>query len=150
MLHGLYYNSYHDTSIKINAKHLWRFLYSSASLFVYLRSSLANTRTYAHIHTYAYAHLVDFAYQRFVCSRNVTQPETRSFELGFSQLYIRHTVSRCPPSLLVSVSRLISFILTLLCSSYVQIRTIEPASRRRLQIERITHALAVVTQFIKL
>ena len=112
MLHGLCYNSYHDTGIKINAKHSWRFLYSSASLFIYLRWSLASTRTYIHIHihTYAYAHPVDFAYQRLVCSRNVTQPGTRSFELGFSQLYTRHTVSRCPPSLLVSVSRLISLV----------------------------------------
>jgi len=46
MLHVLCYNSYHDTCIKINTKHSWRFLYSSVSLFIYLRSSLASTRTY--------------------------------------------------------------------------------------------------------
>jgi len=54
------------------------------------------TRTYAHMHTYPYAHPVDFAYQRPVRSWNVAQPKTRSFELGFSQLYTRHTVSSFP------------------------------------------------------
>lgn len=38
--------------------------------------------------------------------------DTRSFELGFSQLYTRRIVSRCPPSHLVSASHLISLILS--------------------------------------
>jgi len=107
--------------------------------FICARLFCSITRTYAHMHTHAYAHPVDFAYQRPVWSRNVAQPKTRSFELGFSQLYTRHTVPRCPPSLLVYVSCLIS----LFCSLHAQIRTIEPATRGRLQIAHITRTLAV-------
>lgn len=89
---------------------LLHFLFICARLFCIHTCIRARTHTYTH--TYAYACPVDFAYQRLVCSRNVARPETRSFELGFSQLYTRHTVSRCPPSLHVSVSHLISLILS--------------------------------------
>lgn len=98
----------------IGIKNRWKTLAAISIFFVsfYLFAlvSFASTRVYAHTHTYVYARPVDFAYQRLVCSRNVARPETRSFELGFSQLYTRHIVSRCPPSFLVSVSHLISLI----------------------------------------
>lgn len=77
-------------------------IFFRASFRLFVLVSFASTRTYVHVHTCAYVRPVNFTYQRPVRSRNVARPETRSFELGFSQLYTRHIVPRCPPTLLVA------------------------------------------------
>lgn len=88
-------------------------------LFSFIYARLFCIHTY--IHTCAYVRPVDFTYQRPVRSRNVARPETRSFELGFSQLYTRHCSSLPVPPRCRS---LLFLLFSPLYPSHARIRTI--------------------------
>lgn len=120
------------TGIKVDAKHSRRFLYSSAPLFIYLCSSFLHPHVYTCTYTPALMYApVDFTYQRPVRSRNVARPETRSFELGFSQLYTRHCSSLSVPFSL-PVSHLISLVF-----SFVSFAHADPHNRQNRRREGV-------------
>lgn len=131
------------TGIKVDAKHSRRFLYSSAPLFIYLCSSLLHPHVYTCTYTPALMYAPWILHTKGPFARGMS-PDQRHDRLNLALAnYTLDTVPRCPSLLVAGLSSYFSCSLLCILRTRGSAQSAEPAARGRLQIARITRALAV-------